>query len=376
MPKHTGIRKLSNGRFRARYFAGYDKQGKRRYPAKTFDTQRQAIDWRAEHVAAKGPGTVAGTGLTVGAFLNQWLASKYQLRENTRQSYRDVIDRYIAPGLGRVKLAKLTASQVEQWQGELLKHVGPSTVSGARTILFGACKKAVRMNLIRGNPVEGTDSPGRGKPKKYALSIEEALTILEACSRAKFGVFFELALTCGLRPEELLGLQWQDLELTNQSGIVRVRRVVHSKRGGGWLWQEPKTKSGNRNIVFPGDLAARLLEHRKAQRELQLKAGRYWKANDLVFATPVGEPINYSIVKRYFRKMIGAAGLSGEITMYSLRHFFVTSSLIAGVDAKTVSSEAGHASVSFTLDRYGSVLEEMHQTASEKRERLLRNRKG
>jgi integrase len=52
----------------------------------------------------------------------------------------------------------------------------------------------------------------------------------------------------------------------------------------------------------------------------------------------------------------------------------VTSSLIAGVDIKTVSREAGHSKVAFTMDVYGHVLDEMHDMAASKRELLLKSR--
>jgi integrase len=375
MAKHTGIRKLPNGRFRGRFFAGYDSQGRRRYPARTFDTQREAIDWRAEQVASRGPGSVDGCGVLLATYLDHWLASKHELRENSRRMYQSTIDSYIKPGLGRVKLTRLSANQIEHWQTELLKRVGKSTTSTARTILYGACKKAVRMKLIRSNPVEGTDGPGRGKPYRYQLSVEEALAIVEAGAGSRFGVMFEMAVICGLRPEELIALRWQDLELNAARGVVRVRRVVHHLKGGGWTWQEPKTISSNRTIVFPGDLAAKLSDHRKQQLQHQLKAGQYWKGNDLIFPTRTGEPVRYCVIHTHFKRIVARAKLSPEINLYSLRHFFVTSSLLAGVDAKTVSGEAGHSKVSFTLERYGSVLEEMHQSASDKREALLRSRK-
>ncbi len=60
--------------------------------------------------------------------------------------------------------------------------------------------------------------------------------------------------------------------------------------------------------------------------------------------------------------------------IYDLRHSFVTFSSLAGVDPKTVSYEAGHASVGFTLDHYGNVLEEMREGASDKREQLFKSR--
>jgi integrase len=269
---------------------------------------------------------------------------------------------------------KASPSQIEAWQTELLKRVGKSTVASARTVLFGACKKAVQMHMIRSNPVAGTDGTGRGKPRRYHLSIDEALRLVAACEGERLGLLFELSLTTGLRPEEAIGLTWVDLDLTGLRGALRVRRVVHQLKGGGWCWQEPKTVNSERKIVFPAELVAKLVDHRKAQLEQKLKVGQYWQNNDLVFTTRLGSPIRYCLLYKHFRKIIDRAKLASAATPYSLRHAFVTFSLVAGVDAKTVSREAGHYKVAFTLDRYGTVLDEMHETASDKRENLLKGR--
>lgn len=374
MSKHTGIKKLKNGRFRARYFAGYNKDGKRKYPARTFDTRSAAIEWRAAHVAGRGPGHADGFSLTVSEYVDQWLVGKQDLRENSKRMYRQTINAYIKPTLGRIKLARLTPDQIDAWQIALSEKVGRSTVASARTIMHGVCKKALRMKLIRFNPVEGTDGPGEAVVERQHFSVDEALAFIEASGSNRLGLLFEFALTCGLRPEELIAMRWQDLELGNARGVVRVRKVIH-RIGKAWSWQEPKTKSSKRAIVFPAGLAQKLLEHRRLQLADQLKAGHHWQAHDLVFATRYGAPIKYSFLNVQFHKIASAAGLPQKVTPYALRHFFVTSSLLAGVDPKTVSDEAGHSKVSFTLDRYGTVLEEMHQTASDKREELLRSRR-
>jgi site-specific recombinase XerD len=68
------------------------------------------------------------------------------------------------------------------------------------------------------------------------------------------------------------------------------------------------------------------------------------------------------------------AGLPLNLRVYDLRHAFVTLSLVAGVDPKTVSREAGHASVAFTLDHYGHVLEEQYEEAGLKRAELFAQR--
>lgn len=377
MARHTGIRKLPNGRFRARYFQGYDvKTGERVYPARTFDTERQARDWRAEQISTRGPGLVEGRSITVGEYLDHWLATKLNIRENTRQMYRQTMDAYVKPALGHIKLLRLGATQIEQWQVDLLRRVSGSTVSSARNVLYGALESARNKGIVKSNAVGLTKGPGRSKPDLYPLTVEDALQFLNACSGRRFGLLFEFGLQTGLRPEESIGLQWGDLTLSGSRGVVQVKRVVHhARRGGGWKFSEPKTKSSTRRIVFSSELVAKLSDHRKAQLEAKLKAGGQWQNHDLVFPTSIGTPVRQPALYNYFKAILKDAGLPSKIRVYDLRHAFVTFSLVAGVDAKTVSHEAGHKDVGFTLTRYGHVLDEMHESAADKREGLLSQRR-
>jgi integrase len=375
MARHTGIRKLPNGRFRARYFAGYDSGGKRKYPAKTFDTQSAAITWRSEQISAKSPGQRCdGHGMTVSQWLDRWLHLKKQtIRDNSWGMYQATIDNHIKPGIGEIRLARLTATQIETMQSELLKRLSPNTVLTARGMLNMALQKAVKLGLIRINPVSLTDGPKRKKPDLYPVSIDEALRFNEACNTSRFGLYFQFAIAVGLRPEEGVALKWSDLDLGSR-GTVHIRRVIHTKLGGGWKWQETKSDSGRRVVVFSGDMAMRLTNHRKAQLEQKLRAGSSWQNHDLVFTTKYGAPIFQCALRKEIKKILESAGLSPKIRLYDLRHFFVSASLLAGVDVKTVSAEAGHANAGFTLKTYGHVLEEAHIGASDKREELLRKR--
>lgn len=377
MARHTGIHKLANGRFRARYFRGYDaKTGQRVYPARTFDTEREAREWRSAEIAARGVGVVEGRGVLLSAYLDHWLATKLDLRENSRHTYEVYVNTYIKPGLGHIKLSRLTPANVEEWQADLLRRLSPITVTHIRTTLHQALKSAQRKNLVRVNVVESTDGPKTKRSQRYPLTIEEGLTIMAACESAEHGLAYRLMAYCGLRPEETLGLAWADLELTNNSrGSLRVNRVAHHLYGkSGWRFHRPKTPNSERVIKFPSELAAQLIEHRKKQLEQKLRMGRLWQDYDLVFTNDIGEPLKRPALAYRFDKLIRQLGLPKQITMYTLRHFFVTASLIAGVDFKTVSREAGHSKVSFTMDVYGSVLDEMHDVAADKRERLLKNR--
>lgn len=375
MAKHTGIKKTPNGRFQARYFGGFDSKGKRQYPARTFDTQSEAIKWRAEQVSAKTPGQFESHGQTLGEYLDRWLAIKKQvLRENSWEWYRSCLDLYVRPTLGHIRLSRLSPQHIESLQADLLTRVSATSVTSVRIILNGSLKKAVRLGLIRSNPVSATDPPKPDKSKRYPLTVEEALRFLDAGDGSRLGLYFRLALATGIRPEEGMGLQWASVKL-GERGVLTVNRVIHRLRGGGWRWHEPKSKKGIRSIVFPGELVARLADHRKAQLEQKLRSGHYWENNDLVFCSPLGKPLGLTQLTREFMVIRERAGLPSNVTTYDLRHAFVTFSLLAGVDAKTVSEDAGHASVAFTLDHYGHVLEEMRESASDKREELMKSRK-
>ncbi|MDQ6653273.1 MAG: site-specific integrase [Acidobacteriota bacterium] len=373
--QHTGVKKLASGRYKARYFAGYDSKGNRRYPARTFDLYSEAVKWRTKKVNEKNSGKRFETHrLTVAQWLDQWLEIKGQnLRENSLAMYRQSLEAYVKPEIGSVRLARLRPLNIETMQAALLKRVSSSTVASARTLLYGAMEKAVELELIATNPVK-TEAPKRNKPNLYAITIDDAMRLVDACEGSRFELCFILALKTGLRPEELLGLTWADMELSER-GVVHVRRVVHKLAGGGWRWHDPKSKNGRRSIVFPGELAARLTNHRRLQLEQKMLIGQSWQNNDLVFCSSVGTPIRLCALHAEFKKILIRAKLPASIRIYDIRHFFITVSLMAGVDLKTVSREAGHGDVAFTLQVYGSVLNEMHETASDRREELFKSRK-
>ncbi|HEY0406042.1 MAG TPA: site-specific integrase, partial [Pyrinomonadaceae bacterium] len=183
----------------------------------------------------------------------------------------------------------------------------------------------------------------------------------------------------GLRPEEYTGLKWPDIDFEykdrtgKRRGRVSVRQtVIPGKPGGGWWWSDPKSESGYRDVLFPLTLLQEIIQHRAQQREHKLKMGRHYQDHDLVFATPLGTPINARMLSvRMHKEALTKAELSTDFRLYDLRHSWVTLSILAGSDIKTVSQQAGHASTAFTMDNYGHVLPEMRESALDRFEALL-----
>ena len=94
-------------------------------------------------------------------------------------------------------------------------------------------------------------------------------------------------------------------------------------------------------------------------------------AADLIFVNSSGNPLNErNLVQRNLQVILERAKLP-RIRLYDLRHTAATLGLGAGVPAKVVSEQLGHASVAFTLDTYSHVLPHMQEAAAAQVEALL-----
>lgn len=366
-----GIKKLGKNKYQARYFAGYSSKGKRVYPSKTFKTSGDATKWLTAKLREKHLGEYAeASTLTLGQYLDQWLAIKKQsVRENTHYTYAGYVEEYVRHEIGHLKLSAIRSYHIEQWQSSLLTRVSARTVVGVRATLGSAFQRAVRQRMLARNPVREAETVKFKRIEKQCFDPDQALSFMSQC-QGVIGLLLKFMLNTGLRPEEVMAIRWKDLELESKP-VVNVRQVILRIKSNGWRFDTPKTRNSVRRVGLPSFLVSELREHRKLQLADRLKLGRHYQDHDLVFAARVGTPYTHSPVRTEFKATLKRAGLSETMRVYDLRHSFVTLSLAAGVDLKTVSEEAGHATVAFTLDHYGHVLQVMRDAAVEKREAFL-----
>lgn len=91
-----------------------------------------------------------------------------------------------------------------------------------------------------------------------------------------------------------------------------------------------------------------------ARRQLEEKprAGSEWQDNNLVFLNSKGKPLEaQNIVNRSFKPLLVRAGLP-PISFHNLRHSYLSLLASRGEPIRDLQALAGHATASFTLQRY------------------------
>ncbi|MDP8991576.1 MAG: tyrosine-type recombinase/integrase [Actinomycetota bacterium] len=124
-----------------------------------------------------------------------------------------------------------------------------------------------------------------------------------------------------------------------------------------------KSDHGRRSIDLDATTGRLLRMHRRRQLETRLAIGAGYNDLDLVFARVDGSPLHPDAVAKRFERLVKAAGLP-RIRFHDLRHTHCAHLIAADRNAKEISRRLGHASVTFTYDRYGHLMPEADAQAA------------
>ncbi len=182
----------------------------------------------------------------------------------------------------------------------------------------------------------------------------------------RYEALLTLAITTGLRQDELLGLRWSDVDL--ERGALRVRRTADT-RYGSVRWGTPKSGAG-RSVRLTRLAVDALRRHRARQAEERLALGSRFEDQDLVFPNLSGGVIVASTLHRSFKTLLGYAALP-DVRFHALRHTAATLMLEANVNPRVVQEMLGHANIRQTMDTYSHVLPNMQQQAAERMDEML-----
>ena len=339
--------KLKSGATRYRA-AIHDINGKRR--TKNFKKKAEAEDWIAEQRRARelGENTYAtNPKMTVGEFMTGWVESKYSDdQSNTRRFYRNAIKSHITPALGNIKVSSLTTKSIESLLRDMAaRQLGAGTIKGVKASLSAAFNDAVRLGDLTRNPMKNVKMPDiQSKPTKPLPRKDWEKIYLEATKDPYMHARIEVAGMLALRPGEVLGLKWADLNA--QECTLCVARQVQRIKGKGLVFKAVKQKK-ERTLLISDTTIQILLTHRRYQA---LQKAAWTEDMDLMFPNSLGKPQDEKADRNEFKRLLRAVG-APNYELYQLRKTAITA-MASQTDLKTLMEFTGHTQVSTVLGSY------------------------
>jgi integrase len=356
---------------------GYDTRTRKAHQAsRTFrGSAREADKALAQFVSEveDRTGQVDGT-TTVNAFLDRWLEYLTPRREPTTvRGYRDKLRR-IRDAVGHVRMAKLTAQQLDSaYTAWLNEGLSPNTVHHIHAVFSSALRQAVKWEVVPRAVTASASPPPLRVAHKDEIPVQVVKDLIDVTedTHPVLASAIAVAATTGMRRGEICGLRWSDIVLTpatddrSMSGVLTVRRSAkHGIEHRAVVVGDTKTHATRRISIDP--FCAQVLalhranvERWAAQAEVTLVADPYVFTVDPTGATP-WRPDSLG---QAFGRAVKRSG--HDITFHSLRHFAATTLIGAGVDVRTVAGRLGHADASTTLKVYSAFVKDRDRQAAE-----------
>ena len=367
------IRQRSQGSWEIRYRLPADGIGHRKLLAETVrGTKKEAQAVLRDRITAAETGSyVAKDKETVAEFMTRWMET-YAVTNcelKTQQGYRTVIAGYIVPSLGKIRLQRLAAPQIQALYADMTQRgLSATSVVSVHHVLNEALGHAVKWGTIAKNVAVGTSPPRIVREQVEMWSVPEINQFLTAAVADRFFPVYRLAVLTGLRRSEIFGLKWDAVDLATST--LRVTRILQRITGLGLVEGRPKTARSRRSFDLAPAAVALLHGVRGTQMEQRLEYGDLWNNTGHVFTQPDGSPIDPDIISKGFPKLVEANGLP-HLTFHGLRHAYASLASLAGVSPKVVSECLGHSSIAITMDIYSHCMPGMKAEAALAVERML-----
>lgn len=281
------------------------------------------------------------TDLTVEGLLT-WYIDRFKRnggKDTTVRAYK-IAKKPIIAYFGDDKAKDVTLFAIDKFIASEVESRSPKTIKNEISLLSSAYKQAIRRGMLKENPCEYAVIPKQVKPEIDILESTAIRKFVAALDSAPldFKVMCELALFCGLRKSEILGLHSGDVGET-----VTINKVRQHMNGEDII-QTPKTKTSNRTLAVP----AFILDDIKVMQQDQKSRP---SECDYLIRNKWGEPPGSAWCDKKMKELIETNHLP-HITMHGLRHTYASMLIADGVPVSEVSAQLGHASVDITLRVY------------------------
>lgn len=360
--------------YRIRVSCGYDINGKQIFQMKTWtpeegmtsaqiqkELQRQTVLFEEECASGHVVSAVKFQRLC-----EQWFKEYAELNHRSTTLQREhLIAGRVYPALGHLRIDKITARDIQKFINSLSKPgankyngkpLSQKTMRHHLSFISSIFEYANRLDMISTNPcskvtIPKIDANGKAykKPEKHIYTKEQAreLMIMLRDAPMKYKVFFTLATYTGCRRGEILGIEWKNIDFARSTVMIDHTSNYTSEKG--IYTDATKTDKSTRLVDLPPTVMELLKAYKKDQDSYKANLGDKWQEHDRLFTKWDGAPMHPATPYSWLKKECERRNFP-FYGVHTLRHFFASVEIEAGIDPTTVAAMLGHSTPQTTVN--------------------------
>lgn len=286
--------------------------------------------------------------MKLGEFLEHWLATRANLKPETRRNYGTAIKNWISPYIGNFLVSSIRPATIENLYQKLDSHgYKAGTLNLVHAVLDKAFADAVRLGEIPTNPMDRVQKlTKKSNPSKHIPRSDELRIYIEAMKSPSTHARVEIGMVMGLRPGEVMGLKWSDVDWNQRT--LTIERQVQRVKGEGLVFQS--SKQGKIRTLHLSEKQIEILTIHKYQQDVSKSA--WVEDQDLIFPNSIGKKQDPKADTKTWRTLLRSAGVNSHYTVYQMRKTAFTNLSASGVDLRTIMELSGHSQASTLLNCY------------------------
>lgn len=349
-------------RYEVKVELGRDPQGNRIrksiYSEKSrADAKRKAAKYKAQYELEQMAGRV---DVPKKILFETWapqcleLYKKPFVKGNTYSgTYLAPVQQRLIPHFGKMPLDDIQPIHVQRYVNEMAKTYSGESVKKDYTIFAFIMQQAFDNGLCKMNPAtKSIRLPKIEPPEKHAYSQDEYDIVYRFAKTHPYGLPIMLLMETGITRSELLGLRWEDLDLSERMVHISQGLVAYQDLDAGkWTMESAGLKNKYRRRSIPlvdEDLVIRLAVIPKTVSVSRGAGMPPMKVSpEFVFYSPEGKPFqpqNWS--RRFYNRFMDDLHREHpeipRLTPHELRHTRATLWLRQGIPELMVAKLLGH----------------------------------
>lgn len=257
------------------------------------------------------------------------------LRKSTCQIYIRVFNDMIRI-LGDKPLRLITISDIEKYKSFRLKEVAQTTINIELSTIKAIFNIGICFNWINSNPCNTIKKVSIPQKERLCFDETELALIVNNCKSDLMKSIIKFALHTGCRLNEILNVQWKDIDFEDR--IINIRNK-----------EDFKTKTGKqRQIPISDELFQYLNKMIDSKSDdnilILINPDKY------IFSLRYGAKMRIDCVSKEFKKILRKINYPEKFHFHCLRHTFITKLIKSGVNINYVKEIAGHSDVKTTMN--------------------------